>query len=382
MRFPEDVPVLTDGVVTLRAHSADDIDTVFEMCQDPVMQRWTTIPVPYLREHAVGFLTEQIPAGWRENTGWSWAIEYDGAYAGTVGLHDGEGGVGEIGFAVGPAVRGQGVMTRAARLAVRYAFDELDWTRVIWRAFVGNWASRRVAWKTGFRDLVTIPDGGRARGVREDEWVASVSRGDELEPQGNWWTVPVLEDSGVRLRRLRETDARRVQEACSDERTQYWLTGMPSPYELSDAEKFIAGETAGQASGRVVSWAIADAVSDELLGNVSIFDLDNRFDPTSGEIGYWAHPDARGRKVMTTAVRLVIAHAFIPIADGGLGRRRLVLHAADGNTASAHVAEAAGFTLVGTERLASPRRDGTHNNLLTFDLLQTDHATDPPAKTI
>ena len=43
--------------------------------------------------------------------------------------------------------------------------------------------------------------------------------------------------------------------------------------------------------------------------------------PTGAEIGYWAHPEARGRGVTSAAVELVVAHAFAPIADGGLGRR-------------------------------------------------------------
>ncbi|MDX6259982.1 MAG: hypothetical protein QOH84_1670, partial [Kribbellaceae bacterium] len=46
MRFPEDVPTLTDEVVTLRAHTTADIQPAYEVCQDPEMQRWTTIPVP------------------------------------------------------------------------------------------------------------------------------------------------------------------------------------------------------------------------------------------------------------------------------------------------------------------------------------------------
>lgn len=373
MRFPDDVPVLTDGVVTLRAHTAGDVDPAYRMCQDPVMQEWTTIPVPYLHEHAVNFLTDVVPAGWRENTAWAWAIEYDGNYVGTIDLRDGQGGVGEVGFAVSAEVRGHGVMTRALKLVVRYAFDDLDWTRVIWRAYVGNYASRRVAWKTGFHGLVTIPGGGLSRGVRKDEWVATIARDDELEPKGNWWTVPVLDGGAIRLRPLRASDAQRVMEACGDERTQQWLTGMPSPYGLDDAKGFIAGRSDQAASGDAVAWAIADAVTDELLGNVSIFGLNNRIDNTIGEIGYWMHPDARGRKVMSSAVELVIGHAFRPVEDGGLGRRRLVLRCADVNTASAHVAEANGFTRVADERLADPRRDGTYNNLRTYDLLAAEH---------
>src|SRR5215510_10046035 len=127
MRFPEDVPVLTDGVVTLRAHTEDDIDAVHEMCQDPEMQRWTTIPVPYRRENAVTFLTEMVPNGWRDGGSWAWAIEYDGKFAGTVDLHDGRGRGGEIGFSVAPWARGAGVMTRAVKLVVRHAFYGFGW---------------------------------------------------------------------------------------------------------------------------------------------------------------------------------------------------------------------------------------------------------------
>ncbi|WP_350278642.1 GNAT family N-acetyltransferase [Kribbella sp. HUAS MG21] len=374
MRFPEDVPVLSDGAVTLRAHTADDVEPAYRMCQDPVMQQWTTIPVPYLREHAVSFLTEQIPAGWRDNTMWAWAIEYDGTYVGTIDLRDGEGGVGEVGFAVSPEVRGRGVMTTALKLAVRYAFDGLGWDRVIWRAYVGNFASRRVAWKAGFGGLVTIPGGGRSRGVRKDEWVASVGKDDELAPRTPWWTIPVLEGGAIRLRELRESDAQRAMEACSDERTQHWLTGMPSPYLLDDAKAFIGSRPDEAAAGQAVPWAIADAVTDELLGNISIFGLNNRMDRAVGEIGYWMHPDARGRKVMSTAVGLAIGHAFRPVEDGGLGRLRLVLKCAATNTASAHVAEINGFTRVGNERRADPRRDGTRDDLLTYDLLAEEYA--------
>jgi RimJ/RimL family protein N-acetyltransferase len=374
MRFPEDVPVLTDAVVTLRAHTVDDVEPAFRMCQDPVMQEWTTIPVPYLREHAVSFLTDVVPNGWRTNTMWAWAIEYEGRYAGTIDLGDGEGGVGEVGFALSPDVRGNGVMTRALKLAVRYAFDGLGWDRVIWRAFVGNYASRRVAWKVGFRELVRVQGGGRTRGTRKNEWVATLGREDELEPQGNWWSAPELEGNGLRLRGLRDSDAQRVQEACSDERKQLWLCGMPSPYRLEDADGFIKTRLHMMASGEGVAWAIADPATDQLLGNVSVFHLNNRLDATMGEIGYWMHPDARGRKVMTSAVQLLIPHAFKPVTEGGLGRRRLVVKAAEGNSASAHVAEANGFTHVGTERAAIPLRDGNYDNDLIFDLLADEYS--------
>jgi RimJ/RimL family protein N-acetyltransferase len=373
MRFPEDVPTLADDLITLRAHTSADIEPVYDVCQDPETQRWTTIPVPYERRHAEQFLTEQIPAGWRDGSSWAWAIQYDGRYAGTIDLRPRDGNVGEVGFAVAAWARGHGVMTRALKLIVRYAFEQ-GWDRVIWRAFAGNWGSRRVAWKCGFRNLVTVPGGSVARGVRKDEWVASITRDDELAPQGHWWQVPVLEADGVRLRAFRGTDAKRVAEACDDERTQYWLTGMPTPYQLEDAEGFIESRPENLAGGEGVSWVIADPDTDDLLGCVSVFDLRNRIDKTMGEIGYWAHPEARGRGVVSTAVRCAIGHAFTPVEDGGLGRRRLVLFAAEGNTASIRVAEVNGFTAVGIERAAGPTRDGGFRDIHAFDLLITDAA--------
>ncbi|MGH3588397.1 MAG: GNAT family N-acetyltransferase, partial [Pseudonocardia sp.] len=99
--------------------------------------------------------------------------------------------------------------------------------------------------------------------------------------------------------------------------------------------------------GQRVTWAIADRGDDRLFGNVSVFALDDRFNPTGGEIGYWAHPDARGRGLVGEAVDLVVAHAFAPVAAGGVGRHRLQIGAAWSNTASRHVAERAGFWLTG-----------------------------------
>src|SRR6476620_8435019 len=48
---PETPPVtlLTDGVVTLRAHSVDDADAIVEQSSDPESLRWTTVPRPYAR---------------------------------------------------------------------------------------------------------------------------------------------------------------------------------------------------------------------------------------------------------------------------------------------------------------------------------------------
>ena len=40
---------------SLRPLAADDADWIFEACQDSEIQKWTQIPRPYTREHAVSF---------------------------------------------------------------------------------------------------------------------------------------------------------------------------------------------------------------------------------------------------------------------------------------------------------------------------------------
>jgi RimJ/RimL family protein N-acetyltransferase len=72
---------------------------------------------------------------------------------------------------------------------------------------------------------------------------------------------------------------------------------------------------------------------------------------------------------MSEAVRLAVRHAFIPREDGGLGRQRLQLIAADGNSASQHIALVNGFVEVGRDRQAERLADGMFADLVRFDLL-------------
>lgn len=369
MRFPDDVPELTDGAVRLRAPRVDDVAATVEMNSDAETRRWNAVQVPYRVEDARQALTERVPAGWRNGGLWTWVIEIDRRYAGAVVLSGGESGVGSIGFTTHPAARGRGVATRGARLAVGYAFDVLGWNRVTWGAFVGNWGSRRVAWRVGFRHLVTAYGGGIGRGERLDEWIASIGRDDERGPAHPWWEVPVIETDRFRLRAYRDSDVGRTIEFSNDELSLHWLSMIPRPFGRVEAERYLASRYEGLASGDRVSWVIADPVSDEMLGDVSIAGL---LREGGGDLGYCAHPAARGRGLVTAAVGRVIEQAFLPVDQGGLGRRRLELVAARGNLASIKVALSNGFTQTGVRRAADRRRDGSYEDLLTFDLLSEE----------
>ncbi|HET7431961.1 MAG TPA: GNAT family protein [Nocardioides sp.] len=360
----ETAPTLTDGTVTLRAHRPEDAEGSYEQSLDPVSRQWTTVPIPYTREHALAFVTERMPGGWADGSGWGFAVEVEGRYAGTVELRDeGEGRL-EVAYGSHPWVRGSGAMERAVRLLLDWGFADRGARVVIWRANRGNWASRRLAWRLGFTVEGTIRQALPQRGELRDAWVGTLLATDDREPKGRWLDVPVLETEGLRLRAFRDDDVPRIVEACSDERTQHWLGRMPDPYGESDARAWLEHQRENRATGQGVQWAVVDAADDtRVLAAMNCFDL---VPEVECEIGYWAHPDARGRGVVTRAMARVVRYAF-----EDLGVRRVTAGAALDNAASRHVIEANGLSHWGTERLGTAIRTG-RADLCWYDLLIED----------
>lgn len=157
----------------LRAHRVDDADAIFEMCQDPDMQRWTTIPVPYGPNDARSFL-DHVMQAWEASTTACLAIELQGGYAGNVELRLEPGSWAEVGYATAPWARGLGVMSRALRMMLHWGFDSLGLAGVQWRAEVGNHVSRRVAEKCGFRVEGTVRGLLVHHGKRVDGWIGTI----------------------------------------------------------------------------------------------------------------------------------------------------------------------------------------------------------------
>jgi RimJ/RimL family protein N-acetyltransferase len=90
-----------------------------------------------------------------------------------VRISAGDGGVAEVGCLVAPWARGRGYATAALRTISAWAFAELGLDRLVWRAHLGNEASRRVAEKAGFTVEGIERAGCEQRGERRDAWVAA-----------------------------------------------------------------------------------------------------------------------------------------------------------------------------------------------------------------
>ncbi|MEU6205591.1 GNAT family N-acetyltransferase [Micromonospora musae] len=360
----EPTEIIEEGLL-LRPWRADDAEAVYRACQDPDIQRWTTVPRPYRPEHASGFVTDFTASVWRDGTGAPFAVcdAATGELLGSCGLVtlDTRVGSGEVGYWTAPWARGRGVTTRATRALARWAFDVLKLRRLSWQAEVGNHASRLVALRAGFRVEGRLRLADPVPGGRSEGWIGSLLPGEvpapgEPGPAGPGTLEarraavfgrqqPVLFATAgateLRLRPQEERDLDAVVQTCRDPETIRWTT-VPDPYERSHAESYLEFARSTWAAGTNACYAIA-APDDSFAGTVDL--RISPTDPLLADVGYLAAPAVRGRGFMPAALTAICAWGFTT-----LGLARIEWRAHVGNAPSRRAAEKAGFTVEGTAR--------------------------------
>ena len=171
-----------------------------------------------------------------------------------------------------------------------------------------------------------------------------------------------LRDGATAVREWIVTDETALAVLADDRRI--WLNlrdAFPHPYGLEDARRFIA-----MALQRVPPSFFAITHEDRLAGAIG-YATHADVERIGAEIGYWVAPALWGRGLATTALRLVVAHAFR--ADPGLRRVYAVPYAT--NPASARVLEKAGFTREGTMR-QSAVKDGKILDQWLYSILRDE----------
>lgn len=134
--------------------------------------------------------------------------------------------------------------------------------------------------------------------------------------------------------------------AARDETIFRWTTEPRRIAPEAVAEAILVAYSASD----TVGFAIADAKTDELVGNLAV-----RLDGAVATLGYWVAAAGRGRGAATEALRLATAWLF---AEGLAATAELEIHPA--NTASRRVAEKSGFSEAGTRDSDAPcGADGT-----------------------
>lgn len=389
----EPVEIIEDGLL-LRPWRATDADDVHRACQDPDIQRWTTVPRPYLPEHALDFVTGLAPQGWAAGTAAPFAVcdAADGRLLGSCGLIsiDQQLRSGEVGYWTAPWARGRNVAARASRAVARWGFERLALRRVTWQAELGNHASRLTALRAGFRvegqlRLADPPaDGGR------DAWIGSLLPGEVPGPgmpgpagPGSlearraavfgrphpelFATVGGVE---LRLRAMDERDLDPLVVTCRDPESVRW-TSVPDPYRRADAETYLAYHRSSWAAGRAACFTVAGP-DDDYLATVDL--RISPTDPVLADVGFLTAPHARGRGYLPAALAALAAWGFTT-----LGLARIEWRANVGNTASRRAAEKAGFQMEGIARRAIAYRD-TRVDAWVGALLAEDLAGDRPAR--
>lgn len=372
---PQGAPTLLTGDLRLVAPDARHEPMLVQLGLDEACQRWGDAS-PTGSPGAARSWVQVALERWREprpRTPRQWVVEAreEGVWrgAGTAEYRPDGHGAAEVGYAVHAAFRGQGVATRALDLALGHGFASDGLHTARWRAEVGNWPARRVAWRLGFsvpqRIRGLLPGHDTEREPR-DGWVATLRHDEARAPAYPWLLAPTLHGEEVVLRAWRHEDAPRIVQACTDPRTRHYLPSLPHPYGPGEAMVFIDATQDAAARGAELSWCVAHPGTDRCVGAISLMELSV---PRQAEIGYWAHPQARGRGVLSAANRAVSRYALASDVDGGLGLDRVFLRAAVSNAASLRVARAAGMTEVGRDRRAETLGDGTVEDLVRFDLL-------------
>ena len=133
---------------SLRALHEADADWIYEACQDSELQRWTEIPKPYERHHAIDFA--KTMSGDVE----VWVIERDRP-VGVIGVHSINqlSRVAEIGYWTAPWGRKQGAMRNALMQFIEKMKMNPDVAEIHATIAEENIASRKTAESAGFQLL-------------------------------------------------------------------------------------------------------------------------------------------------------------------------------------------------------------------------------------
>ena len=171
-----------------------------------------------------------------------------------------------------------------------------------------------------------------------------------------------ITDADITLRLLAEADLPALVKAVQDPEIPRW-TRVPSPYGEDEAREWLGTQARMRDGGEGLDLMIIDR-SGALLGGIGIPRLDQ--EERSCELGYWLASAARGRGVMTRAVRLLVGWILenLPID-------RIAILVAPENVPSRRVAERAGFTFEGILRSHTIIKD-TRRDMCSYSLVRGD----------
>jgi RimJ/RimL family protein N-acetyltransferase len=163
--------------IKLRPWNIEDAESLVENANNFEIARFMsdTFPYPYTIEHAnnfIAFATKDEPIH-------IFAIEIDGKAVGGIGIHpqvDIMKKNAELGYWLGEKYWGKGIISKAIRKIIPWAFKTYDITRIYARPFGSNMVSQKVLEKAGFILEARIKENIFKNGAYLDELIYAIRR--------------------------------------------------------------------------------------------------------------------------------------------------------------------------------------------------------------
>jgi ribosomal-protein-serine acetyltransferase len=170
------------------ARYADDMFRVVQANRARLGQWFWWVDVTRTSQDVRRHITETLRA-MAEGKEYAFDLLHRGELVGSVGLRvDSAISEAEFGYWISSAAEGRGIVTRAARTLLRFAFEELEMNRILIKCAADNARSQAVARRLGFREEGTLRERdvvpGRDRrdevffGLLRSEWDDAQSLGE------------------------------------------------------------------------------------------------------------------------------------------------------------------------------------------------------------
>jgi [ribosomal protein S5]-alanine N-acetyltransferase len=162
---------------SLRPWTPQDLDSLVENANNLNVACYMTdgFPHPYTHENGKAF----IEFATKDHPVHIFAIDVNGKAVGGVGIHPQNDIMkknAELGYWLAEAYWGNGIITRAIKEIVEFAFKTYDITRIYARPFGNNLASQKVLEKTGFKLEARIEKNIFKNGEFLDECIYALRR--------------------------------------------------------------------------------------------------------------------------------------------------------------------------------------------------------------
>ena len=173
----------------------------------------------------------------------------------------------------------------------------------------------------------------------------------------------MLHTERLELRPFHLSDAKRVQELCSDWRIADTTLHIPHPYEEGMAEEWIATHAQKWTDGTEATFAVTYPHEREVIGTVGL-----RLEKAHhrGELGYWVGVPYWGQGIASEASAEVLRFAF-----EDLGLNRVYATHVPRNPASGRVMQKLGMQREGYLRSHSFAR-GRYEDLIMYGIIAED----------